>query len=131
MKQICPNKASNARFISIVDDDASVRISTRRLLKSSGFEAVAFESAETFLQSDYLETTACLLLDVCMPGIGGLGLQSRLAELGLSIPIVFLSARATEEEERRAMRNGAAAFLHKPARQEELLLAIRAAMVGR
>ncbi len=103
----------------------------RRLLRSSGVRAEAFASAEEFLHSELLGRTACLLLDVSMPGMGGLALQRRLADEGWKIPIVFLSAKATEEEERRALQEGAAAFLHKPARQESLLNAIRAALVDR
>src|SRR5437867_10792126 len=89
--------------VSIVDDDVSVRRSTRRLLRSSGLRAEAFASAEEFLQSGYVGETACLLLDVRMSGMDGLELQRRLAETGRLIPIVFLSARASEEEERRAL----------------------------
>ncbi len=131
MNLMTPKEVPEEQIVSIVDDDASVRNSTRRLLRSSGFPAEAFACAEDFLQSEFLGKTACLLLDVCMPGLDGLGLQRRLAELGHRIPIVFLSARASEEEERRALLAGAAAFLHKPARQEELLDAIRAAIAQR
>lgn len=126
-----PKEAPGEAFVSIVDDDVSVRNSTRRLLRSSGLLAEAFASAEEFLQSECLGKTACLLLDVCMPGMGGLELQRRLAEMGQRIPIVFLSARASEEEERRALQAGAVAFLHKPPRQEVLLHAIRAAIAPR
>lgn len=116
-------------FVSIVDDDASVRSSTRRLLRSSGLRAETFASAEEFLRSEILGKTACLLLDVRMPGMDGLQLQRQLAEMGRRIPILFLSARASEEEERRALQAGAVAFLHKPVRQEALLQAIRSAIV--
>jgi FixJ family two-component response regulator len=131
MKPKSPAEARGESIISIVDDDVSVRNSARRLLRSSGLLAESFASAEEFLRSECLEKTACLLLDVSMPRMGGLELQRRLSDLGIRIPIVFLSARASEEEERRALHAGAAAFLHKPARQEELLLAVRAAIAGR
>ena len=111
-------------LISIVDDDASVRASTLRLLRWSGFRAEAFSCAEEFLSSEFLAVTACLLLDVCMPGMGGLELQRRLAESGQRIPIIFLSARASEEEEQRGLRAGAAGFLRKPVSKEVLLHAI-------
>lgn len=75
-----------------------------------------------------MEKTDCLLLDVYMPGMNGLELQRRLTKMGSQIPIVFLSAKASEEEERMALQGGAAAFLHKPARQETLLQAIHAAI---
>jgi FixJ family two-component response regulator len=124
----CKEATPDAPVVSIVDDDISVRRSTRRLLCSSGLRAEAFASAEDFLQSEHVEETACLLLDVRMPGIDGLELQRRLAENGRSIPIVFLSARASEEEERRALRAGAANFLRKPVSKEALLRAIRSVL---
>ena len=115
-------------LVSIVDDDVSVRRSTRRLLLSSGLRAEAFSSAEDFLQSGRVAETACLLLDVRMPGMDGLELQRRLSETDRIIPIIFLSARASEEEERRALRAGAADFLRKPVSKEALLHAIRAVL---
>src|SRR5713101_7226294 len=123
----CKEESSESPLVSIVDDDISVRRSTRRLLCSSGLRAEAFASAEDFLQSACVAETACLLLDVRMPGMGGLELQRRLAETGRLIPIVFLSARASEEEERRGLQVGAASFLRKPVSKEALLHAIRAA----
>jgi FixJ family two-component response regulator len=119
-----------APLVSVVDDDASVRRSTRRLLRCSALRAEAFASAEEFLQSGSMAETACLLLDVSMPGMNGLELQRRLAEIDRLIPIIFLSARASEEEERRALQAGAAGFLRKPVSKEALLHAIRAAIEG-
>ena len=112
-------------LVSIVDDDASVRVSTRRLLSWSGLRVEAFDSAEEFLRSEFLAQTACLVLDVRMPAMGGLELQRRLTEMGQRMPIVFLSARASEEEEKRALRAGAAGFLRKPVSKEALLSAIQ------
>jgi FixJ family two-component response regulator len=117
-------------LVSIVDDDVSVRRSAQRLLRSSGLRAEAFASAEDFLQSGLVGETACLLLDMSMPGMNGLELQRRLTETSRLIPIVFLSARASEEEERRALQAGAASFLRKPVSKEALLHAIRAALDG-
>jgi FixJ family two-component response regulator len=124
------NKISEAPVVSIVDDDVSVRRSTQRLLRCSGLRAEAFASAGEFLQSSLVEETDCLVLDVSMPEMGGLELQRRLAETSQTIPIVFLSARASEEEERRALQAGAASFLRKPVSKEVLLHAIRAAIEG-
>ena len=118
-------KNSEAPLVSIVDDDASVRSSTRRLLHSSGLRTEAFASAEEFLQSEFLGQTACLLLDVRMNGMNGLALQQRLVKAGRQIPIIFLSAHATEEEEARAMRAGAAGFLRKPVGRDTLFGALR------
>src|SRR5277367_4708143 len=124
------NKASEGPLVSIVDDDVSVRRSTQRLLRSSGLRAKVFASAEEFLQSGKAAETGCLILDMSMPGMNGLELQSRLAETGRLMPIVFLSARASEEEERRALQAGAASFLRKPVSKEALLNAIRAVLEG-
>ena len=126
----CKEESSESPLVSIVDDDISVRRSTRRLLCNSGLRAEVFASAEDFLQSACVAKTACLLLDMRMPGMGGLELQRRLAETGRLIPIVFLSARASEEEECRALRAGAANFLRKPVSKEMLLHAIRAVLEG-
>jgi FixJ family two-component response regulator len=123
-------KRTGGPLVSIVDDDVSVRRSTQRLLSSSGLRAEAFASAEEFLQSGLVDETVCLLLDMSMPGMDGLELQRRLTETGRRIPIVFLSARASEEEERRARRAGAANFLRKPVSKEILLHAIGAALNG-
>src|SRR2546423_6124855 len=120
--------ASDSPLVSIVDDDVSVRRSTRRLLRCSGLRAEAFASAEEFLASGWSKETSCLLLDVRMPGMDGLELQRRLGEIQRLIPIIFLSARASEEEERRALRAGAANFLRKPVSKETLLQAIRAVL---
>ncbi len=122
------NKTPEPPLVSIVDDDVSVRRSTRRLLLSAGLQAEAFASAEEFLLSGRAAETGCLLLDVSMPGMDGLELQRRLAETGWLIPIVFLSARASEDQERRALGVGAVGFLRKPVSKEALLHAIRDAL---
>ena len=114
--------------VSIVDDDVSVRRSTRRLLRSSGFRAEAFASAEEFLDSESAGATACLILDLRMPGMNGLELQRRLAQNGNPLPVIFLSAHASEEDERSALRAGAVRFLRKPISKEALLSAIRDAL---
>src|SRR5437773_9292240 len=120
------NKTVGEPLVSIVDDDVSVRRSTRRLLRCCGLRVETFSSAEEFLQSGRVAETACLLLDVRMPGMDGLELQRRLGETHRPIPIIFLSARASEEEERQALQAGAANFLRKPVSKEALLRAIRA-----
>src|SRR6266403_344184 len=100
------NKTTKEPLVSIVDADVSVRRSTRRLLRCCGLRAEVFSSAEDFLQSGLAAETTCLLLDVRMPKMDGLELQRRLGETRQLIPIIFLSARASEEEERRALRAG-------------------------
>src|SRR5882724_8686144 len=115
-------------LVAIVDDDVSVRQSARRLIHSLGYRAEAFGSAEEFLDSGQATETSCLILDVRMPGIDGLGLQRRLAGSEPPIPIVFITARASEEEERRALRAGAVAFLRKPVDKEALLRVLGAVL---
>jgi FixJ family two-component response regulator len=111
----------DGRLVAIVDDDPSVRTSTRRLVRSFGFRAEAFASGEELLESELVIETACLLLDVRMPGMDGLEVQRRLAERGLGIPIVFITGRASEDEERRAWAAGAVEFLRKPVDTATLL----------
>ena len=115
-------------LISIVDDDESVRRTTTLLIESFGFRAAAFESAETFLRSGHLHDTSCLIVDVQMPGMNGLQLQSHLAASGRGIPIIFITAYESQDSRQRAMQAGAAAFLGKPFSDEQLLQLIRSAL---
>ena len=114
--------------ISIVDDDESVREALKSLLKSAGFLAEAFASAEEFMNSGHLRGTTCLILDVRMPGMSGVELQDRLIASHDGVPIVFISAHADEEARARALQNGAIDFLQKPFSDEALLNAINAAV---
>ena len=114
------------RFVVIVDDDASVRQSARRLIRALGYRAEAFGSAEEFLHSGAVKSTAYLILDVRMPGMDGLELQRRLA--GSAIPIVFITGRSSEEEERQALQAGAVAFLRKPVDKQALLRVLGAVL---
>jgi FixJ family two-component response regulator len=113
-------RTPEGRLVAIVDDDASVRQSTRRLIRSLGHRAEAFASAEDFLDSGRAGETACLILDVRMSGMDGLELQRRLAASNPAIPIVFITARASQEEERRARQAGAVDLLRKPVPKEAL-----------
>jgi FixJ family two-component response regulator len=115
-------------LIAVVDDDESVRRSTRLLLESFGYRAAIFESAEGFLRFGPFRDTSCLVLDVQMPGMDGLQLQSQLAAQGCGIPIIFITAYDDQEYRRRAMRAGAVAFLGKPFTDQQLLQAIRSAL---
>jgi FixJ family two-component response regulator len=115
-------------LISLVDDDESVRRSTTLLIESFGFHAAAFESAESFLKSGQLQETACLIVDVQMPGMNGLELQSHLANAGYEIPIIFITAYDNKESRQQALQAGAIAFLGKPFNDQLLLQAIRAAL---
>jgi FixJ family two-component response regulator len=115
-------------FISVVDDDESTRKSTTLLIESFGFRAAGFESAESLLRSGQLGETLCLIVDVRMPGMNGLQLQSRLAAAGYKIPIIFITAYDDRESRRRAMEAGAVAFLAKPFSDELLLQTLRSAL---
>jgi FixJ family two-component response regulator len=114
--------------ISVVDDDESVRKSTRLLIESFGFRAATFESAQRFLSSDKLLDSSCLVVDVQMPGMNGLQLQSELAVAGRRVPIIFITAYDDTESRRRAMQAGAVAFLPKPFTDEQLLQTIHSAL---
>jgi FixJ family two-component response regulator len=115
-------------LIAVVDDDESVRRSTRRLLESFGYRAAVFESAEGFLRFGQLRDTSCLVLDVQMPGMDGLQLQTQLAAEGCGIPVIFITAHDDHESRRRALRAGAVAFLGKPFTDQQLLQAIRSVL---
>jgi FixJ family two-component response regulator len=115
-------------LISVVDDDESVRRTTTLLIESFGFRAATFESAESFLSSGQLHDTSCLIVDVQMPGMNGLQLQSQLAAAGCGIPIIFITAYDDKESRQRAMQAGAVAFLGKPFSDEHLLQTIRSAL---
>jgi FixJ family two-component response regulator len=122
------NRHRLSPLVAIVDDDISVRRSTRRLLRSIGLRAEAFASAEEFLISGLAGEAVCLILDLRMPGMNGLELQGHLAEASNHIPIIFLSAHATADDERQALQAGAFQFLHKPVSKEVLLRAIHKAI---
>jgi FixJ family two-component response regulator len=105
---------SNLEIISIVDDDASARVATDRLVRSLGWRARTFTSCEEFLQSPQLEDTQCLVTDVQMPRVGGLELQRRLSAQGRRIPIIFMTAFPDDATRARAMAAGAVCYLTKP-----------------
>jgi len=120
-----------ANLISVVDDDESVRRSTRLLVESFGYRAAVFESAEGFLRFGQLRDTSCLVLDVQMPGMDGLELQTQLAAEGCGIPVIFITAHDDQESRRRALRAGAVAFLGKPFTDQQLLQAISFSLAAR
>jgi len=122
--------AEGAR-ISIVDDDESMREAINTLVGSLGLTAEEFSSAEDFLNSGQTEVYDCLILDVRMPGLGGLELQRRLAADNYPVPIVFITAHYSEEERMRAIEAGAVDFLSKPFTEHELLRAIGASLAIR
>lgn len=104
----------SAPLISIVDDDASARVATGRLVRAIGFRASGFASGEDFLSSPELHETSCLVSDVQMPRMGGLELQTRLRAAGSQIPIIFMTAFPHEAIRERAFAAGAICVLAKP-----------------
>ena len=114
--------------VYIVDDDVSFRRSTERLVRAAGYRVQAFESAATFLASQRSDAPACLILDVRLPGLSGLDLQSELAKPGFEIPIIFITGHGDIPMSVRAMKAGALEFLTKPFHQQDLLTAIQKAI---
>jgi FixJ family two-component response regulator len=121
-------KSDPAPLVAIVDDDDSLRSSTRMLVASFGFRAEAFARAQDFLTGPWLGETSCLILDVLMPDMNGLELQRRLARLCPSLPIIFITAHAGEQAGRQAMIAGAVAVLRKPVAEGVLLNTLRMAL---
>ena len=116
------------RRISIVDDDASIREALKSLMRSVRFDVDAFASAEEFLASERFNDTACLILDVYLPGMSGFELQNHLNTERRGIPIIFITAHADEASRQRALKSGAMEFLGKPVRREALFKAIQSAI---
>jgi FixJ family two-component response regulator len=115
------------RMIAVVDDDESVRSATVDLLLSLGFACEAFESAEAYLKSDAGNRMSCLILDVGMPGLGGLELQQLLTDQGSLVPIIFITSFPSGRVRRQAIKGGAICYLPKPYSDDELLRCIRLA----
>src|SRR5262245_19570092 len=108
-------------LITIVDDDDALRNSLDDLLQSVGFRVQGFASAEAFLQADHAPETACLILDVRLPGMHGLELQRQLVAAHRGMPIIFVTAYADDDVRARALAAGAVAFLYNLCRTLDLL----------
>jgi FixJ family two-component response regulator len=114
--------------ISIVDDDESVREATKCLIRSLGYAAATFASAEEYLQSDRVAETSCLIADVQMPGMSGIELQDRLISDGHRTPIIFVTAFPEARIRTRVLRAGAFGFLSKPFNAESLIVCLDMAL---
>jgi FixJ family two-component response regulator len=114
--------------VFIVDDDAQVRESLKDLIRSVGLRVELFASAQEFLRAHHPDAPTCLVLDVRMPGLSGLGLQKQASEAGLEIPIIFITGHGDIPMTVRAMKAGAIEFLSKPFRDQDLLDAIQQAL---
>jgi RNA polymerase sigma factor (sigma-70 family) len=115
-------------LVLVVDDDADVRRSLERLIRSVGLEVETFDSAQAFLRREPPDGPACLVLDVRMQGLSGLDLQQKLSAAGLSVPIVFMTGHGTIPMSVRAMKAGAVDFLQKPFDDQVLLDAVQQAI---
>ena len=123
-----PESPETNAVIAVVDDDPSVRRGLERLIRSVGWKAETFASAQEFLAQPRAEAPSCLLLDLQLPGLSGLDLQKRMAEVGLETPIVFLTGHGSIPASVQAMKAGAVEFLTKPFDEQDLLRAIQEAI---
>jgi FixJ family two-component response regulator len=115
-------------IVFVVDDDADVREGLQALLGSIGLRNMTFASTAQFLQRGTPTEISCLILDVRLPGLGGLDLQAQLAAAKISIPIIFITGHGDIPMTVRAMKAGAIEFLTKPFREQDLLDAVRIAL---
>jgi FixJ family two-component response regulator len=115
-------------LISIVDDDESMREAAKGLMKSLGYTAETFPSAEDFLQSQQVPRTACLIADVNMPGMSGLDLHRHLSTAGNRIPTILITAYPDNTVRERALNAGVICYLSKPFDEGDLLSCIHSAL---
>ena len=117
-------------IVFVIDDDPLIREGMRSLIKSVGLRVEAFPSAQDFLLAKRPDTSACLILDVRMPGVSGLDLQRKLSDAKIEIPIIFITGHGDIPMSVRAMKEGALEFLTKPVRGQDLLDAVQKAIAG-
>jgi FixJ family two-component response regulator len=123
-----PGSTSSPGTVFVVDDDRGVREAIGSLIRSVGLQVRLFESAQAFLASPKPDGPACLVLDIRMPGLGGLDVQQQLPDSGIHLPIIFLTGHGDIPMSVRAMKAGAVDFLTKPVRDQDLLDAIQQAI---
>lgn len=114
--------------VFIVDDDSRMRAAMQRLLKTVGLHSEAFATPDDFLRQKLPDSPSCLILDVRLPGMSGLDVQSRLKEAGAQIPIIFITSHGDIPMTVKAMKSGAVEFLTKPFRDQDLIDAIQEAL---
>lgn len=119
---------SSTPTVFIIDDDAGMRASIQGLLKTEGLRSEAFAMPQEFLNSGHLDNPGCLVLDVRLRGVSGLDFQGKLTEMGLQIPIVFITAHGDIPMTVKALKSGAVQFLTKPFRDQDLLDAVHEAL---
>ena len=121
------NRPNPGAIVCVVDDDSDIRDGVKLLLESVGIACVAFSSTKEFLESDQIGKANCLILDVRLPGAGGLDLQAELTRAQIRTPIIFITAHGDIPMSVRAIKAGAIEFLTKPFREQDLLDAVQAA----
>lgn len=114
--------------VHLVDDDAAVRAGLGRLLRLHGHEVREHDSAEGALADPQVSSAGCLIVDLRMPGMSGLGLQAALTSRGIAVPCIFLTAHGDVRSSVVAMKGGAIDFLEKPVREDTLLTAVNQAL---
>lgn len=117
-------------LIAIVDDDADLRRSTADLLRAEGYRAQSYTNGAEFIASEPSKAIACILLDIEMPGLDGIGVLTALGDRKLAIPVIVVTGAGDVPTAVRAMRLGAVNFIEKPYASEELLHAVREALDG-
>jgi FixJ family two-component response regulator len=115
-------------LVFVIDDDTSTRETLSSLIRSVGLRVQLFASAEEFLRCERPDTDSCLVLDIRLRGMSGLDFQGKLADSGISIPIIFITGHGDIQMSVRAMKAGAIEFLTKPFRDQDLLEAIHVAL---
>jgi len=119
---------AGAALISVVDDDPSLRFLLASLIRSAGFQALSFASAEAFLSSTHARDSRCVIADVRMPGMNGLELQRHIVAANWRLPIIFITSYLDDDARAAALEAGAAGFLYKPFRDVELLKTMEAVL---
>ncbi len=120
--------SADSPIVFIVDDDARMRAAMQRLLKTVGLRSESFATPEEFLRRKLPNGPSCLLLDVRLPGMSGLDVQHKLTDLGIQIPVIFITGHGDIPMTVKAMKSGAVEFLTKPFRDQDLIDAIQQAL---
>jgi FixJ family two-component response regulator len=121
-------KSAGVPIVFIIDDDRGMRQSIQDLVESVGLHAESFATGGEFLERKRTNNPSCLVLDVRLPQMSGLDFQRQLAEIGMQIPIIFVTAHGDVPMSVRALKSGAVEFLTKPFRDQDLLDAIQQAL---
>lgn len=122
------SSSTESPIIYVVDDDQAVRESLESLFDSVGLKSRSFPSATDFLSAKLPDVASCLILDVRLPGLGGLDFQEELARAKINIPIIFVTGYGDIPMSVKAMKHGAVEFLSKPIREQDLLDAVQSAL---